>query len=124
VGWAGQLVVLPMVLPSSRPVIRLGAVSDTAPTLEMLRSRRDEITAVARRHRAKHIRVFGSVSRGEATEASDVDFLVDFDVDASLLDQVGLIQELRQLLGLEVDVVSSGGLRPQHDSIREEATEL
>lgn len=68
--------------------------------------------------------MFGSVSRGEAVAGSDVDFLVDFDADASLLDQIGLMQELQELLGLEVDVISSGGLRPHHISIREEATEL
>jgi predicted nucleotidyltransferase len=94
------------------------------PTLEMLRSRRDEIETVALRHRAGHVRVFGSVCRGEAVVGSDVDFLVDFDADASLLDQVGLEQALGQLLGLEVDVVSSGGLLPHHDLIRDEATEL
>lgn len=101
-----------------------GNVKDAPPSLEMLRSHRDEITAAARRHRARHVRVFGSVSRGEAVAGSDVDFLVDFDADASLLDQIGLMQELQELLGLEVDVISSGGLRPHHISIREEATEL
>lgn len=93
-------------------------------TLEALRCRRQEILATARRRRASHVRIFGSVSRGDAVPGSDVDFLVDFDPEASLLDQVGLIQDLEVLLGVGVDVVSSGGLRPHHDPIRDEAVAL
>ena len=106
---------------------RLGTLMPVAPsgmTLEELRSRRDEIVATAHRRRARHVRVFGSVSRGTAGPSSDLDLLVDFDPDASLLDQVGLIQDLEALLGVPVDVVSSGGLRPRHGQIREEAVEL
>jgi uncharacterized protein len=101
-----------------------GCVSNAGLTLDALRSRREEILAAARRRRASNVRVFGSVSRGEAEPGSDVDILVDFDPDASLLDQIGLTQDLEQLLGAAVDVVSSGGLRPHHDLIREEAKEL
>ena len=50
--------------------------------------------------------------------------LVDFEPDASLLDQVDLIHDLESLLGIEVDVISTGGLRPRHDPIREEAVDL
>ena len=96
----------------------------TVVTLDVLRSRRDEILAAARRRRASHVRVFGSVSRGDAGPGSDVDFLVDFDAEASLVDQVGLIQDLEKLLGVGVDVVSTGGLRPHHDPIQEEAVDL
>lgn len=93
-------------------------------TIEIVRAQREEILAAARRHRAAHVRVFGSVARGEAAPDSDVDFLVDFDPDASLLDQIGLIHDLQELLGVGVDVVSSGGLRPRHNPIRQEAVEL
>jgi predicted nucleotidyltransferase len=54
--------------------------------------------------------VFGSVARGEETEASDVDLLVDTDPGRSLLDQVRLRRELGELLGVDVDVVTTGGL--------------
>jgi hypothetical protein len=70
------------------------------------------------------VRVFGSVSRGEAGPDSDVDFLVDFDAGASLLDQIGLIQDLQAMLGVNVDVISSGGLRPRHERMRLEAVAL
>ena len=56
--------------------------------------------------------------------SSDVDLLVDFKAEASLLDQVGLTQDLEALLGIPVDVISTGGLRPRHHRIREEAIDL
>ena len=96
----------------------------TVTTLDVVRSQRAEILAAARRRHVLRVRVFGSVARGEAGPGSDVDFLVDFDDEASLLDQVGLIQDLHDLLGVGVDVVSSGGLLCRHDSIRDEAVEL
>jgi len=102
----------------------LGFVSIRVTTLDIVREQRDEILEAARRRRASRVRVFGSVARGEARPDSDVDFLVDFEPDASLLDQVGLIQDLQELLGVGVDVVSTGGLRPRHDPIREEAVDL
>ena len=45
--------------------------------IEELRNRRDEILQVATRHGARHVRIFGSVARGDADEKSDVDFLVE-----------------------------------------------
>jgi len=80
---------------------------------EILQERRDEILRAAERHGARNVRVFGSVARGEADDASDVDFLVDMEPGRSLLDLGGLLMELRTLLGREVDVVTEGGLRPR-----------
>lgn len=94
------------------------------PTIDALRGRREAILAVARRRHASRVRVFGSVARGEAGPSSDVDLLVDFDEEASLLDQVGLMQDLEVLLGVSVDVISTGGLRPRHRRIRDEAIDL
>jgi hypothetical protein len=76
----------------------------------LLHERRDEIVELAARHHARNVRVFGSVARGEETEASDVDLLVDTDPGRSLLDQVRLRRELGELLGVDVDVVTTGGL--------------
>jgi hypothetical protein len=50
----------------------------TIPTLDILRQRRDDILAIAQRYGAYNLRVFGSVARGNANEASDIDFLVHF----------------------------------------------
>ena len=94
-------------------------------TLQELRARRQRILEIANRNRAANIRVFGSVSRNEATEASDVDFLVSFMPGATLLDQVGLIEELKTELGQAVDVVSDRALnRHLRDRILKEAQPL
>jgi hypothetical protein len=82
-------------------------------TLTELRSRRDEIIEVARARGASRVRVFGSVARGDATEASDIDFLVDLEPDRNLLDLGGLLMDLQDLLQRDVDVVTERGLRPR-----------
>ena len=80
-------------------------------SLESLSSRRADILELAAKHGAKQIRVFGSVARGEADEDSDVDFLVEMEPGRSLMDTGGLLMDLRDLLGREVDVVSVKGLK-------------
>jgi len=89
-------------------------------TGELLRENREEILALAARHGARTVRVSGSAARGEMTQDSDVDFLVEMDEERSLLDNVALWQDLQDLLGCEVDVVSEGGL---HWYIRERVLE-
>ena len=93
-------------------------------TIEGLRRRREEILGVARRRRAHRVAVFGSVARGEARPGSDVDLLVDFEPGASLLDHVGLFQDLEDLLGVGVNVVTRSALKPRDDHIRAEAVDL
>ncbi len=75
-------------------------------TLEELRARRDEILALAEQSGAFNVRVFGSVARGEATPKSDVDFIVSMREGASMFDVVGLWQDLQDLLGCEVSLVT------------------
>ena len=82
-------------------------------TLTELREKRSEIIELARARGASHVRVFGSVARGEAGEGSDVDFIVDLEPGRSLFDLGGLLMDLRDLLERDVDVVSERGLRPQ-----------
>jgi len=71
---------------------------------------KQDILAIARRHHAANVRLFGSVARGEEKEGSDIDFLVDFLPGSTLLDQVALIQELSCKLERKVDVVSARAL--------------
>jgi predicted nucleotidyltransferase len=80
--------------------------------LPALRARRDQILGCAAEHGARNVRVFGSIARGEAEADSDVDLLVKMDEGRSLLDLVGLWQELEDLLGTRVDVLSEGGVSP------------
>jgi len=76
-----------------------------------LRSRRSEIIETARARGASRVRIFGSVARGDATASSDVDFLVDLDEGRGLFDLGGLLMDLQELLGCEVDVVTEAGMR-------------
>jgi uncharacterized protein len=99
-------------------------VIDDVLTLEGLRRRRPEILRVARRRRAHRIAVFGSVARGEAGPGSDLDLLVDFEPGTSLLDHVGLFQDLEELLGIGVDVVARSALKSRDGHIRAEAVDL
>ncbi len=68
------------------------------------------VIAIAARHGARNVRVFGSVARGQDSSLSDVDFLVKMEEGSSLLDLSALTLDLKELLGVEVDVVSEDGL--------------
>lgn len=78
--------------------------SDTAPSLELLRERQAEIRAVAAKHGASNIRVYGSVARRQARPESDIDLLVDMEEGRSLLDLAALHLELEELLGFPVEI--------------------
>lgn len=78
---------------------------------ELLKARRSEILSLARKYGALNVRIFGSVARGEARPDSDIDFLVDLEPGRSLFDLGGLLYELRNLLEVDVDVVTEKGLR-------------
>jgi len=79
-------------------------------SLDELRQRRADILRIAAKHGAGDVRVFGSVVRGEAREDSDVDLLVRMDEDRSLLDRIGLMQELADVLQCKVEVVNEHAL--------------
>lgn len=77
---------------------------------ELLKEKRDAIIALAAKRGALNPRIFGSVARGEAGSQSDIDLLVKMEEGRSLLDMIALAQDLRDLLGVKVDVVSEDGL--------------
>lgn len=78
---------------------------------ELLKAKRDEILRIAAKYGARNVRVFGSVARGEADEASDIDFLVEMEPGRSLFDLGGLQFELAAFMGRSVDVVTEKGLK-------------
>jgi predicted nucleotidyltransferase len=80
---------------------------------ELLRERRDKILEVAAKHGARNVRIFGSAARGEASDQSDVDFLVEMEPGRTLLDMGGLLMDLRELLGRDIDVITERGLKPR-----------
>lgn len=97
-------------------------------TVADLRERREDILRIARAHRARNVRIFGSVARGEADASSDVDVLVDLPDDVTGLAYFGLLEDLRRAisdaLGRDVDVVDSAGLRDMRKRVIGEAIPL
>jgi predicted nucleotidyltransferase len=94
-------------------------------TLDELRRQRERLLALAARHGASRVRVFGSVARREAGAGSDVDFLVEMAPGRSLLDLGALQMDLSETLRRPVDVVSERGLQAGHrERILKEALPL
>jgi predicted nucleotidyltransferase len=90
-----------------------------------IREQREKILQIAARHGARNVRLFGSTVRGDSRPDSDVDLLVDLEPDRSLFDLGGLLVELRELLGCEVDVVTEKGLRSRiREQVLREAVRL
>lgn len=87
---------------------------------------RSQIIALAEKHGAYNVRVFGSVARGEATEDSDIDFLVDYDLEKiTPWFPGGLLLDLEQLLNRQVDIVTVDMLKERiRDRILLEAVKL
>ena len=86
-----------------------------------LDARRSAVIATAYRYGAHNFRLFGSLARGDHTERSDIDRLVDFDDGVGLLRVARLVAELEELLQSHVGVVSAGALRPWEDDVLAEA---
>ena len=76
----------------------------------LIEQHREQIRILARRHGLENVRVFGSMARGDATDASDVDLLVSVPKGVSGLALGGLLMDVQDLLQRKVDVVSDKGL--------------
>lgn len=77
----------------------------------LLKQKRVQVLETAAQYGAYDIRIFGSVARGDTNESSDIDLLVKLEPGRSLLDLGGLLYDLQNLLGTQVDVVTENGLR-------------
>jgi predicted nucleotidyltransferase len=85
----------------------------------------EEILRVSRQHGARRVRIFGSAVRGQADETSDLDILVEMETRTSLLDIVAIQQDLEDLLGCKVDVVTESALSPYiRENVLKEARTL
>ena len=93
-----------------------GQVRMTSTAASTLRQRlnelRPQLLAVARRHGASNLRIYGSIATGHEHSGSDLDLLVDLPDDQSLLGLVSLRQDLEDLLGCSVDVTEAETLHP------------
>jgi len=79
---------------------------------QRLLAHRPEVLALAQRHGATNLRVYGSIAKGQEHPGSDLDLLVDLAEDQSLLGLIGFRQELEDLLGCLVDVTEAETLHP------------
>ncbi len=70
------------------------------------------IKTVTQRVNPTLVGVFGSYARGEENKNSDLDILIDFDSKVNLLEIIGLEQELSELLGIKVDLVTLRSINP------------
>lgn len=85
----------------------------------------ETIRQIAEGHGATHVRVFGSFARGDNTRNSDLDLLIDLQPGRSLLDIVAIKQDLQDLLGRPVDVVTERSLSPYfRNTVCEEAVAI
>lgn len=92
---------------------------------KLLKEKREEILILATKHGAQNVRIFGSAARGDTGPESDVDFLVNMETGRSLLDVIGFLQDLEELIGRKVDVITDGGVSPYlRDKIYSEAIPL
>lgn len=103
------------------------ATPDSVRLRNLIATHRDQINDVLLRYGAKNPRLFGSVARGDAGSGSDIDLVVDL-IEAQgspLLRLAGLSEELTELLGVNVDVISDSLMRrPVSAESRRERTPL
>ena len=92
---------------------------------QLLNDKREAILRIAGSHGARSVRVFGSLARGEARPDSDLDLLVQLNPGRSLLDLIALKQDLEDLLGCRVDIVTEAAISPYiRDQVLREAVGL
>ena len=92
---------------------------------KLLRDKRADILRIAAAHGAREVRVFGSAARGELAPDSDIDVIVKLHPGHSLLDLVAIKQDLEDLLGRKVDVVTEAAISPYiREHVLKEAVSL
>jgi len=92
---------------------------------ELLKEKREAMLRIAQKHGVGRVRIFGSVARGEATEDSDIDLLIDVAGPTPPWFPGGLVADLEALLGRRVDVVEPDAIREgMRRRILEEAVPL
>jgi hypothetical protein len=79
-------------------------------TIELITSKIDQIKKLTESYGARDLRIFGSVARKEDGPDSDIDLLVNLEKDRNLLDLIALEQDLSDLLGRKVDLLTEDGI--------------
>jgi len=83
--------------------------------IEDLKQAKQKLYQIAAKHGISRVYVFGSVARGESTDVSDVDFLIEMDDDVSALGVGAFQYEVEQLLGIHIDVIPTFALQKVAD---------
>ena len=114
-GFQAHQLQAPVPIRQNASSLRLGIELPSAVMINLptLIQHRVDILRLAERYHASDVRVFGSVVRGDNTQASDVDVLVKTRPGCSLLDLGGLLEDLQEMLGCRVDIVTEDGLKPR-----------
>ncbi len=72
----------------------------------------NKLVSILKKHGVKRIEIFGSYARGEVKHRSDLDIIVEFEKRKSLLELVGIEQELEDALGIKVDLLTRASISP------------
>jgi len=89
---------------------------------KLTREIKDKIIAILKKHGARKISIFGSFVREEAGPESDLDIIVEFDQPKGLIKFVGIKNELSDILGMKVDLLTEKAISPYLiDNIKKEA---
>jgi uncharacterized protein len=90
-----------------------------------VKDEREKILRITASHGAQNVRVFGSLARGEAGPDSDIDILVELDHGRGLLDIIAIKQDLEDLMGCDVDVLTEAAISPYiREQVLKEAISL
>lgn len=109
-----------LVTPRHAPILAVQFRS-----MRLTEEQRNQIAEITRRHGAHSVRLFGSHARGEASDSSDLDLLVEMERGRSLLDLIDLQHALERELGMAVDVLTPKSLSPYlRESVERDAVEL
>lgn len=93
--------------------------------ISLLEDRKQEIIQIAESHGAHEIRIFGSAAHGEFKPESDIDVIVRLEPNRSLLDLIAIKQDLEDLLGREIHIVTEKSISPYiRESVLKEAVSL
>jgi predicted nucleotidyltransferase len=91
----------------------------------LLIDNRAEILRIAKENGATRVRIFGSFARGTARPESDLDLLIDFELGRNLLDLIAVKQDIEDLVGRPVHVLTEAAISPyMRDEILRDATPL
>lgn len=94
------------------PCVHTAGLATLSVMHPLIETHRNELISLARRRGVTDLRVFGSMSRDDANDDSDVDLLVTLGPGASALVLGGLLLDAQELLGRRVDVVTEASLHP------------